>query len=177
MNNIHGPYRYGFENESLMKRNAKMKVIKIGLIVTATLILFGCISEQERREAQMAQTLVADIRNSIAAKDYEKAEHLCSEGKSKCPTVDYDWESVRANVSQLKLAAWQKEYEEWKRSEDFVASATMESFCTKYRIGWGVGRKRGLRKRGIKESRPRQIGSCQLIGFGRQWLRMPTTAS
>lgn len=104
MSNTHRPYGYGSEHKSLKKGNVKMKVIKIGLVVTATLILFGCISEQERREAQMAQTLVADIRNSIAEKDYEKADRLCSEGKSKCPTVDYDWESVRANARKLKAA-------------------------------------------------------------------------
>ena len=65
-----------------------MKVIHIGSVAASVVMLFGCMSEQEIRERKQFQAIVPDIRSSIAAKDFDKAERLCDEGKSKCPTVD-----------------------------------------------------------------------------------------
>lgn len=113
-----------------------MKLVQVGLATASVLVLFGCVSEQERREAQIAQTMVADIRSSIAAKDYDKAERLCDEGVTKCPTVDYDWASVKSNIAQLRQAIGQKEYAEWKRSDDGQASVSLEVFESKFKAGW-----------------------------------------
>lgn len=113
-----------------------MKLSQVGFSVASVLILFGCISEQERREAQIAQAMVADIRSSIAAKDYDKAEHLCNEGVTKCPTVDYDWASVKSSIAQLRQAVRQKEYADWKQSDDGQANVSIEEFESKFKTGW-----------------------------------------
>lgn len=113
-----------------------MKLVQVGIATASALILFGCVSEQERQEAQIAQTMVADIRSSIAAKDYDKAERLCDEGVTKCPTVDYDWALLKSNIAQLRQAIRQKEYEEWKRSDDGQASVSLAEFESKFKAGW-----------------------------------------
>ena len=113
-----------------------MKLKQAYLAALTALIFAGCVSEQERREALLAQTMVADIRSSLAAKDFEKAERLCDAGPVKCPTSNYDWLRAKANVIQQKQAVRQEEFTEWKNSDDGQANVSLEEFETKYKIGW-----------------------------------------
>lgn len=124
-----------------------MKVIHIGSVAASVVMLFGCMSEQEIRERKQFQAIVPDIRSSIAAKDFDKAERLCDEGKSKCPTVDYDWAALKSHIAQSRQALRQKEYAEWKASDDGQASVSLEEFESKHKDGW---RDRAKAKRAVR---------------------------